>query len=221
MRFLSGVEFTSGSPQERQLIRVPRAELAGQMAQDERYSFTDDELVTRIEPLIIGSLSEDINLEIKPAKDLWPVRIDGSQMENALVNLAVNARDATHGGGILVIETNNTTLDESHADECGAAEPGEYVALTVSDTGVGIADDIDLLFTDMVMPGGMTGAELVNHARESDPNLKVLYTSGFSDSMILEKAGAQSDDRVLNKPYRTEELAQAIRETLDARSLAP
>ncbi len=77
-------------------------------------------------------------------------------------------------------------------------------------------EDIDLLFTDMVMPGGMSGAELVDEARQRRPDMKVLYTSGYTESTVLEKSASRSTEFLLNKPDRREELAQAIRDTLDA-----
>lgn len=76
-------------------------------------------------------------------------------------------------------------------------------------------DDIDLLFTDMVMPGGMTGAELADQALRVRPQLKVLYTSGYTDISILDNGLLQSGSNVLGKPYRKDELAHQVRDTLD------
>ena len=77
-------------------------------------------------------------------------------------------------------------------------------------------EDSDLLFTDMMMPGGINGLELADEARQRRPDMKVLYASGYTDSVILDKNAIRSTDLLLNKPYRREELAQAIREALDA-----
>ena len=75
--------------------------------------------------------------------------------------------------------------------------------------------NIDLLFTDMVMPGGMTGAELADEARRRIPNLKVLYTSGYTSTIVFDNELLTHFDDILNKPYRQEDLAQSVRDVLD------
>lgn len=87
-------------------------------------------------------LGEDITVTIRCANDLWPIKMDQSQLEQILVNLAVNARDAMPGGGRLLFEAANKVLDESHATDRYEVVPGEYVMLSVSDTGLGMAQDI-------------------------------------------------------------------------------
>ena len=82
----------------------------------------------------------DIELVWRPGADLWPVRMDPTQMDQVLANLSVNARDAICGGGRLTIETANITID---GDDCAAysgCTPGDYVSLTVSDNGCGMDD---------------------------------------------------------------------------------
>lgn len=296
-----------------------------------------NELVTELEPLFHRTLGEDISIKTKLAGDLWLTCVDHSQLENSLVNLAVNARDAMSSGGKLTIETSNTFLDEDYARSHTEVSPGEYVRLRVSDNGTGMPkdvlarvfepffstkepgkgtglglsmvygfvkqsaghiniyseeghgttitiylpksqsatektgitssrlmripsgnetvllvedeagvrkigvtlltalgyrvleagagpealalleqhDDIDLLFTDMVMPGGMTGAELGRQARERKPTLKVLYTSGYTDTAAFGNGLLQHGDDILNKPYQKRELAQKVRDILD------
>ena len=296
-----------------------------------------NELVIGIAPLLRRTISEDVTLETRLANNLWLARIDPSQLENSLVNLAINAGDALHSGGRLTIETRNAVLDATYASRHKEVTPGKYVLVAVSDDGKGIAEDdlshvfepfystkkagkgsglglsmvygfvkqskghikiyseeghgttikiyipqskltdesatertssnkavpggdetillveddepvreiavkllaslgykvlhaesgsaalmllakhgeIDLLFTDMVMPGGMTGAELARLALGQDPKLKILYTSGYIDLTSFDNGLLKQSIDVLNKPYRKEELAQSVRDVLD------
>jgi PAS domain S-box-containing protein len=296
-----------------------------------------NDLVASLEPLLRTTLGEYIRVEKKLCGELWRTEIDPSQLENAVVNLAVNARDAMPNGGTLTIETGNISLDERYAGSHADMSPGEYVLLVVSDSGTGIAKedlervfdpffttkeigkgtglglsmvygfvkqskgniriyseeghgtsvklylprsrsdsegasasstrrsripggtetillvedeagvreiarlllkglgyrvlesgsgpealdilkkhpDIDLLFTDMVMPGGMTGAELAIRARQRHPKLKVLYTSGYTDTVTVDKELLRNGEQMLNKPYQKRELAERVRGVLD------
>lgn len=83
-------------------------------------------------------IGEDINLVFTPAKELWPVRIDPSQVDQIMANLAINSRDAIHGAGILSIETRNVVIDAVYCRSNSEALPGEYVQLVVRDNGRGI-----------------------------------------------------------------------------------
>ncbi len=83
-------------------------------------------------------IGEDIDLVMVPGSDLGAVKADPGQMEQVIMNLAVNARDAMPRGGKLTIETANVSLDESYARLHAPAEPGEYVMLAISDTGMGM-----------------------------------------------------------------------------------
>ena len=295
-------------------------------------------LVREIEPLLKRTLGEELYFNTKLAGDLWLTQVDPSQLENALINLGINARDAMPRGGRLNIETRNVSLDEGYTLIESEVAPGEYVLLNVSDNGTGISkdalphvfepffstkgpgkgsglglsmvygfvkqskghikiyseegwygtsvkiylprsqsasedtkatpirkvpvpkgqetilivedeeavrrvalrflndlgyrlleaatgpealtilgkhEDIDLLFTDVVMPGGMTGAQLAKEARERNPSLRVLFTSGYSDTGIFDHGVLHGSDDILNKPYRKEELAQKVRDILD------
>ncbi len=292
-------------------------------------------LVTGIMDMLSRTLGEQIEIEVIPAQDLWLGLADPSQVESALTNLAINARDAMPDGGRLTIETANKHLDESYAAESIDVTPGDYVMLAVSDSGAGIPPDIldrvvepffttkeegkgtglglsmiygfakqsrghmrlysevghgttvrlylpraapgatvveeapadsadegtgdatilvvednaevrrvvarqlgglgyrviesanaaaalqalatetvDLLFTDVIMPGGMTGIELAGQARRLRPGLKVLVTSGFAEASLNLGGEAGGDIGVLSKPYRKEELARHVRRAL-------
>ena len=98
-------------------------------------------LVAGMEDLIRRTVGPAVALEIVTAGGLWPVLVDPPQLENALLNLAINARDAMPGGGRLTIETANRWLDERPARERGLV-PGQYVSVCVSDTGTGMAPDV-------------------------------------------------------------------------------
>jgi CheY-like chemotaxis protein len=87
-------------------------------------------------------LGDHIELEIVLDPNLWSVKADPSQMEQVLANLTINARDAMPEGGKLTVETNNIVLDEAYAHDHLDAEPGRYVLLSVSDTGVGMSEAV-------------------------------------------------------------------------------
>jgi len=296
-----------------------------------------DRLVIDIEPLLRRALGEQVDLTVVNAKNLWLTEVDPSQLENAVVNLCINARDAMPTGGQFTIETSNSSLHDNDVAMGAAVTPGEYVLLTVSDNGTGIKKevlrrifepfyttkavgrgsglglsmvygfvkqsqghididseeghgttiriylpksqsatenlhataihrtgipggketvlvvedeaavrkmavehltalgyrvleagtgaealkvlddyaDVDLLFSDIVMPGGITGVELARHVYKSYPHLRVLLTTGFADSAIYDIGFLRSGAAVLKKPYRKEQLAHALRDVLD------
>jgi CheY-like chemotaxis protein len=92
---------------------------------------------------MIGRLiGEDIELVFNPGKDIWAIKVDHSQVDQVTVNLAVNAADAMPDGGKLTIETANKTLDEAFCSNHIDSVPGQYVLITVSDTGTGIEPEI-------------------------------------------------------------------------------
>ena len=91
--------------------------------------------------LLHRSLGEQIELEGVLAPRLWTVEADQSQLESAIINLAVNARDAMPDGGKLTIETSNTMLDETYAAIDAEVVPGQYVVISVSDTGAGMSKE--------------------------------------------------------------------------------
>jgi CheY-like chemotaxis protein len=77
-------------------------------------------------------------------------------------------------------------------------------------------DDIDLLFTDLIMPNGIDGQELVRRALALRPGLRALYTSGYSEQFLKGRGSADAGVALLNKPYRSRALAEAVRSVLDA-----
>jgi CheY-like chemotaxis protein len=83
-------------------------------------------------------IGEKVKLETVHSRDLWQVKVDVSQFEQVIVNLAVNARDAMPNGGVLTLETCNVDIDEAYAREHVEVTPGSYVVIIVSDTGMGM-----------------------------------------------------------------------------------
>jgi CheY-like chemotaxis protein len=298
--------------------------------------FQVNERVSEMMKLLQRLLGEDIATEFAPGQGLWPVVADPVQLESALANLAVNARDAMPAGGRFAVETRNTYLDDDYVALNPEATVGEYVLIQASDTGGGIAPEIvarviepffttkpvgkgtglglsmvygfvkqsgghfkiyseagigttlriylpraepqisvedteslvssvqkttgtqtilvvddnvairrvavrqlaklgyltheasngpealvlidqlpslELLFTDIVMPGGMNGIELAREARILRPGLKVLFTSGFAAAVITD-GPVVSDDIRLAKPYRGKDLAAHVARAL-------
>jgi CheY-like chemotaxis protein len=92
--------------------------------------------------LLARTLGETITIETARAPGLWQAHIDAGQLETALVNLAVNSRDAMPGGGRLTIETSNAYLDQDYAETQDEVAPGQYVLIAVTDTGSGIAPEL-------------------------------------------------------------------------------
>jgi CheY-like chemotaxis protein len=295
-----------------------------------------NQVVTGMTDLLHRTLGELIEIDIRLSKELWPALADKSQVESALLNLAINARDAMPDGGKLAIETVNTQLDADYAARNAEVAPGDYVVLVVSDTGGGMApqvverafepffttkavgkgsglglsmiygfakqsaghlkiyselghgttvrlylpraktredavavaaaanesqrgtetilvveDDpgvrqlavaqlrglgyqvieapdgptavallegdakVALLFTDVVMPGGMTGQQLAQEACRLRPHLKVLFTSGYTPDSIIHQGKLEPGVHLLPKPYRRDGLARKVREILD------
>ena len=295
-----------------------------------------NDLVVSVTDMLRRTLGEHITLSTSLARDVWATRADPSQFQSAIVNMAVNARDAMPHGGKLVVETRNMVFDQEHADFHVDLKAGEYVQLSISDTGTGmppevrdrvfepffttkekgrgtglglamvygfvkqsgghvtiysevghgttinlyfpradggstprvasaskadadararetvlvVEDDgrvrqltvkrlkligyqvleaadgpsaleilrrgahVDLLFTDLVMPGGLSGREVAICAREMKPGIKVLLTSGYAEELVHGDALQRERLKVLRKPYQQAELAVALRDVL-------
>ncbi len=101
-----------------------------------------NQLVASIQDLLLRSIGEAIALELHTARDLWQTRCDSNQLESALLNLAINARDAMPQGGRLTIETRNALFNEPPGLEGQNMQPGHYVCISVADTGTGMPHEV-------------------------------------------------------------------------------
>lgn len=124
------------------------ARLTGRLLAFARRSLLEPEVVN-LNDFVLGltdmlhrTLGPTISLSNALTPRLWSTRIDSSQVESAIVNLAVNARDAMPDGGRLMIETSNVTVDEALSGRLDGLAPGDYVRLSVADTGQGMTDDV-------------------------------------------------------------------------------
>jgi signal transduction histidine kinase len=88
------------------------------------------------------SLGEMVELEVTGAPELWSIEVDVPQLESSLINLAINARDAMPNGGKLTLEALNQTLDHHYCRSNPEVSPGQYVLISVSDTGHGMTSDV-------------------------------------------------------------------------------
>jgi CheY-like chemotaxis protein len=99
-------------------------------------------LLEEMRGMLESTLSEAIRLEIRTQEDLWPCMADSAQLENAILNLVINARDAMGAGGRIAIEASNLALDATRAAAHSDARPGSYVAISVRDSGAGIPPEV-------------------------------------------------------------------------------
>jgi PAS domain S-box-containing protein len=101
-----------------------------------------NQLIRGVEDLMRRSLAERVSFEVRLAERVWPVLVDANQLENALLNLVINARDAMPDGGHVVVETGVAELEGANGDDENDLEPGDYTTIAVTDTGIGMSRDI-------------------------------------------------------------------------------
>jgi PAS domain S-box-containing protein len=295
-----------------------------------------NDLVSDTGKLLHRALGEQIEIDSALADGLWTVNIDRTQLETALVNLCVNARDAMPGGGKLLIETRNVSLDKDNVTQANDVAPGDYVMLSVTDTGSGmppetrakvfepffttkevgkgtglglsmvygfikqsnghitihsevgrgttfrlyfprsdgvqeetavrqtaplprgtervlvIEDELqvragvvqqlqslgyvvsqapdgaagvasfevapqpyDLLLTDVVMPGRLSGKALADEVVRRWPKTRIVFMSGYAENAVLNDGMPDAGVRLLSKPFRKSDLAKILRQALD------
>ncbi len=148
-------------------------------------------LVASMEELLLRTLGEHIDLDVVMAPDLWPTRCDPNQLENALLNLCINARDAMPEGGVLSISAANVSMAPAHAAAC-ELPVGDYVNITVADSGAGMSEAVmtrafDPFFTTKQLGEG-TGLGLsmiYGFARQSGGSVKIESTLGAGTKVSL------------------------------------
>lgn len=162
-----------------------------------------NKLINGMEDLIRRTLGPAIELEVVGASGLWLTYVDAPQLENALLNLCINARDAMPDGGRVTIETANKWLDGHWASERGLL-PGQYVSLCVTDTGTGMTPDViarafDPFFTTKPLGEGTgLGLSMVyGFARQSGGQIRIYSEVGMGTTMCIylpRHHGEEADD---------------------------
>ena len=168
-----------------------------------------NQLVASMEDLLHRTLGEHIELECSLSAELWTAFTDANQLESALLNLAINARDAMPDGGRLTIETTNVHLDEAYTSGQDDVAPGDYVVIGVSDTGSGMPADvvakaIDPFFTTKPVGEG-TGLGLsmtYGFAKQTRGHLRIYSEVGHGTTVKLYLPRALQDALVLEKPAK-------------------
>jgi PAS domain S-box-containing protein len=148
--------------------------------------------IREFENLIGKSLTAAVKLELDLGEDLWPVDIDPADFENVILNLALNARDAMPNGGRLLIETRNRILDETDIEADPAVRGGEFVCVSVSDTGTGMSSEIvekvfDPFFTTKEEGKGTgLGLSMVyGFVKQSNGQIKIWSNPGAGTTFLI------------------------------------
>lgn len=149
-------------------------------------------LVHGMSDILQRTTGSKIQLETHLAEDLWETCIDAHELENALLNLAVNARDAMQNGGRLIISTENATIDESYSAQNPGVQSGQYVKLSVADTGEGMKPEVvarafDPFFTTKPMGKG-TGlglSQVHGFVRQSNGHIKIYSEPGLGTNISI------------------------------------
>ncbi len=166
-----------------------------------------NDMVAGMSELLSRTLGQTVQLQTVLAGALWKVHADKSLLENAILNLAINARDAMPEGGRLTIETANGHLDDTHSDQ-REVQPGEYVVVAVTDTGTGMSSEVmakafDPFFTTKG-PGNGTGlglSQVFGFVKQSGGHIKIYSEQGQGTSIkiYLPRLGG-----ALNPPQKTD-----------------
>jgi signal transduction histidine kinase len=167
-------------------------------------------LVTGMSELLQRTLGQTTKIETVLGAGLWKTHADGAQLENAILNLCVNARDAMPDGGRLTIETSNAFLDEAYieAHQDDALKPGQYVQIAVTDTGTGMSTDIlsrafDPFFTTkrIGMGTGLGLSQVYGFVKQSNGQVKIYSEPGQGTTIriYLPRYYGQEESRPLRR----------------------
>jgi len=167
-----------------------------------------NECVANMGELLRRTLGESIVIRMQLATDLWPVRVDQTWLESAVLNLAVNGRDAMPDGGTLTVETANQQFDATVSWQGSDIAPGRYVALLVSDTGTGMTPEIlarafDPFFTTKEIGKGTgLGLSMVyGFVKQSGGHVRIYSEVGLGTTVKIHlPAGGQAGERIPPEP---------------------
>jgi signal transduction histidine kinase/ActR/RegA family two-component response regulator len=170
-----------------------------------------NELIPRMSTLLHHSLNETIEIKLLRANELWNCIVDPGQFENALLNLAINARDAMPSGGVLSIGTENVTLDDAFTEMLEDLEPGDYVMISMSDNGTGMTEETvekalePFYTTKEVGKGSGLGLSMVyGFIKQSGGHISVYSEEGIGTTIKLFLPRASEHSEVLVEPARSE-----------------
>ena len=154
---------------------------------------TVNDLVFAMEDMLAQALTAIVSLKIMPGADVWPIKADKTMLETAILNLAINARDAmAPKGGVLIVETANRSLSAEYCMDHEDVHPGDYVEITVTDTGAGIApENIEKVFqpfftTKGPEKGSGLGLSMIyGFVKQSGGHVKIYSEVGHGTSVKL------------------------------------
>jgi PAS domain S-box-containing protein len=172
-----------------------------------------NKLVAGMSDLMRRTLGEAILIEAVLAGGLWPTLADSNQLENALINLAINARDAMLEGGKLTIETANTHLDEAYARMHDEVQPGQYVGIFVTDTGTGMASEavaqaFEPFFTtkEIGQGTGLGLSQVYGFIKQSGGHAKIYSEVGLGTTVKLYLPRYRGTEDVAHETLGTQDL---------------
>ncbi|HWK46225.1 MAG TPA: ATP-binding protein [Stellaceae bacterium] len=150
------------------------------------------ELLTEIDEILGRTLGGTIELKTIRADGLWQTLVDPNQIANAILNMALNARDAMPDGGKLTVDVSNATLDDAYVERNADVKAGPYVLLTVTDTGTGIpADILDHVFEPFFTTkrdgegSGLGLSQVFGFVKQSNGHIKIVSTPGHGTAVKL------------------------------------
>ena len=180
-----------------------------------------NKMIVNMSNLLHSTLGEQIRIETVAAGGLWTINADAQQLESAILNISINARDAMPDGGRLTIETANTYLDDAYCRQNPEIEPGQYVMIAVSDTGSGMSADVaarvfDPFFT--TKPAGKgTGlglSQVYGFVKQSHGHIKVYSEVGAGTNVKIYLprliADAKEVKRAIAETMRTGDRSEII-----------
>ncbi len=161
-----------------------------------------NKLVARMSEMLRHTIGEQLRVETVLAGGLWPAFVDPSQLENAILNLVINARDAMPEGGRLTVETSNAHLDDAYAVAHSEAAAGQYVLVSVTDMGMGMpADVIERVFDPFFTTKGVgkgTGlglSQVHGFIKQSGGHVKIYSEPGVGTTVRLYTRTERAGDR--------------------------